>query len=648
MYFLICYEKEVTVEKLKRSFDKHCMTLLLLIMVCLWGGYYEFASAIYCLLFLSGLWLICRKEGKIRIPMHVTTWCLGVIFVCYAVAAMRAADKGVALLGVVKMAAPVLFWIFWNNLPKCRKEEMFMAVPGVGAAVTAVALAGYFHPYLRHYLYRANRLGGIFQYSNTYAMFLLAGLLLVVDRYDWEGWTTWRSQATRASRMSRPKQASRMNKANQMTRASRVDQAGWTWKSGIELVILFLGIIFTGSRSVFVLMLLSIAAVLVMGKRRYNSFRAGAVVNRISRRKVLAFWGGVSLIVLIAVQCFLQLDIGRLLEITFASETFNMRLLYYKDGIGMVLKNPLGLGYMGYYFLQPQFQTGYYTTKFVHNDLLQCALDAGMISAAALVLMVLASLSSKRNTRIKRILLVFLCLHGMFDFDQQFSVMYCLMLMCVAQMDDDAKCVKPYGDMKWMEVGHGWAKGAIVVLGCVSLYFAVALGAAYGRNYTLALRLYPGNTLAAIPLVKAGGRAEAERVISQNGMTVSAYDIASQVALEGQDYLGVLENVREMLRCSGYYLYYYNHALYYLRDAWGMAKNAGDEACAGEIFDEMLGVPKRLERLEDKTSAVAYRTAYPPEFELEREARECLYLLTLEVSRKRTSGMIDYGEEISK
>lgn len=619
MYFLICYEKEVTLEKLKRLFGKHCMTLLLLTMVCLWGGYYEFASAIYCLLFLIGLWLVYRDIGKIRIPMHVTTWCLAVIFVCYTVAAMQAVDKGVALLGMVKMAAPMLFWIFWNNLPKCRKEEMFMAVPGVGAAVTAIALAGYFHPYLRHYLYRANRLGGIFQYSNTYAMFLLAGLLLVVDRYDWEGWTTWRIQATRASRMnrmSRPKQASRMNKAN---------QAGWMWKSGIELVILFMGIIFTGSRSVFVLMLLSIAAVLVMGKRRYNSLRAGAVVNRTSRRRALVFWGGLSVIALIAVQCFLQLDIGRLLEITFASETFNMRLLYYKDGIGMALKNPLGLGYMGYYFLQPQFQTGYYTTKFVHNDLLQCALDAGMISAAALVLMVLANLFSKRNTRIKRILLVFLCLHGMFDFDQQFSVMYCLMLMCMAQPGDD---------MKWMEVGRAWTKGALAVLGCASLYFAVALGAAYGRNYTLALRLYPGNTLAAIPLVKAGGRAEAERVISQNGMTVSAYDIASQVALEGQDYLGVLENVREMLRCSGYYLYYYNHAVYYLRDAWEMAKNAGDEACAREIVDEMLEVPKRLERLEDKTSAVAYRTTYPPEFKLEREARECLYLLTLEVTGK--------------
>lgn len=546
--------------ELKGLCERHCMELLLLVMVCLWGGYYEFVSAVYSLLFLCGLVLICRKEGKIRIPMHVTTWCLAVIFVCYAVAVVRAADKGIALLGLIKIMSVVLFWIFWNNLSEWRKTEMFLAVPRVGAAVTAVALVGYFHPYLQHYLYRANRLGGIFQYSNTYAMFLLVGLLLLVYKQD------------------------------------------WTKEKGSELVILFLGIIFTGSRSVFVLMFLSVTVVLVIRKWK----------------KVLIIWGCLSVIALAVAQSFLRLDIGRLLEITLSAETFNMRLLYYKDGIDMVLKNPLGLGYMGYYFLQPQFQTGYYTTKFVHNDLLQCALDAGVIAAMALVVMVSANIFTKRNTEIKRILLILLFLHGMFDFDQQFSVMYCLLLMCMEESD---------GDVKWVEAGRIWMRGAVLVLGCVSLYFAVALGAAYGRNYTLALRLYPSNTLAAIPQVKAGDREEAERVISQNGMTVSAYDIASQAALEARDYQCVLKNVREMLRCSGYYLYYYNHAVYYLRDAWEIAKYAGDEECAEEILDEMLAVPQRLEELKEKTSAVAYRTAYPPEFELDADVRVYLYLL---------------------
>lgn len=551
------------------------MELLLIVMVCLWGGYYEFVSAVYNFLFLCGLVFICCKEGKIRIPMHVTTWCLAVIFICYAVAAMRAADKGVALLGLIKIMSVVLFWIFWNNLSERRKTEMFLAVPRVGAAVTAVALVGYFHPYLQHYLYRANRLGGIFQYSNTYALFLLAGLLLLVYKQD------------------------------------------WTKEKGIELVILFLGIIFTGSRSVFVLMFLTVTVVLVIRKWK----------------KVLIIWGCLSVIALAVAQSFLRLDIGRLLEITLSAETLNMRLLYYKDGIDMILKNPLGLGYMGYYFLQPQFQTGYYTTKFVHNDLLQCALDAGVIAAMALVVMVSVNIFTKRNTEIKRILLILLFLHGMFDFDQQFSVMYCLLLMCMEESD---------GDVKWVEAGRIWMRGAVLVLGCVSLYFAVALGAAYGRNYTLALRLYPGNTLAAIPQVKAGDREEAERVISQNGMTVSAYDIASQAALEARDYQCVLKNVREMLRCSGYYLYYYNHAVYYLRDAWEMAEYVGDEECAEEILDEMLAVPSRLEKLKEKTSVVAYRTAYPPEFELDEDVRVYLYLLM------NKGGILNASEECIK
>lgn len=545
---------------------KHYMTGLLLVLVCLWGGYYEFASAIYCILFLIGLWLIYREEKRIKLPCNVTTYCVLIIFLCYILTVIGARDKGIAVLGILKIAVPVLFWMLWNNLPLQRREELFSAVPRVGAIVTAIALAGYFHPYLKHYLYRANRLGGIFQYSNTYAMFLLTGLLILFYKRS------------------------------------------WTTEEKIEQMILIIGIIFTGSRGVFLLM---IAALLLIFFRKKTGKKETWTMAGIMVLLTAA--------ILITAQTFLKLDIGRLSEITLESQSLNMRLLYYKDGIGMIMKHPLGLGYMGYYFLQPQFQTGYYVTKFVHNDLLQCALDAGWIAMTALAVMIFVGLFSKKNTEVKRILLLFLFLHGLFDFDQQFSVMYCVLLMCMTE---------PETKGKWMEISRSWSKSAMLMLGCIALYFAVALGAAYKKQYTLALQLYPGNTLAAIPQVKAGDRDEAARVIAQNGMTVSAYDIAAQAALEGQNYKTVLDNVRGMLQCAGYNLYYYNHAVYYLRDAMEMAKLAKDKEIAEEILREIENVSERLEMLREKTSVLAYRTAYPPEFELDEDVRIYLYLLT--------------------
>ena len=40
---------------------------------------------------------------------------------------------------------------------------------------------------------------------------------------------------------------------------------------------------------------------------------------------------------------------------------------------------------MGYFFKQPEFQTGNYVTRYVHNDFLQMGLDNGIISLIVFV-----------------------------------------------------------------------------------------------------------------------------------------------------------------------------------------------------------------------------------------------------------------------
>lgn len=43
--------------------------------------------------------------------------------------------------------------------------------------------------------------------------------------------------------------------------------------------------------------------------------------------------------------------------------TFVGRLLYYYDALPVIRKNPFGLGYMGYYYIQQSIQTGVYFVK---------------------------------------------------------------------------------------------------------------------------------------------------------------------------------------------------------------------------------------------------------------------------------------------
>lgn len=54
-------------------------------------------------------------------------------------------------------------------------------------------------------------------------------------------------------------------------------------------------------------------------------------------------------------------------------------MLYWQDAMNLIVRHPMGVGYMNYYFIQPQIQTGYYFTKTVHNDLLQCVMDNGWL-----------------------------------------------------------------------------------------------------------------------------------------------------------------------------------------------------------------------------------------------------------------------------
>ena len=103
----------------------------------------------------------------------------------------------------------------------------------------------------------------------------------------------------------------------------------------------------------------------------------------------------VIIVAVIAAGLGLGLDVQRLLRLTLNSSTLNGRILYWYDAVKMIVKNPLGLGYMGYFFMQPQFQTGNYVTKYVHNDILQLVLDAGIVVAVLFVCLLYTSRTAK-------------------------------------------------------------------------------------------------------------------------------------------------------------------------------------------------------------------------------------------------------------
>ena len=145
-------------------------------LICLWGGIYDFTAALYGTIFASALVFTSWKRGKLFIPGGIETVGLGIMLAGYILSACLARDKGVAFVGVIRFASVCLFWILWNNLEDSLRERLRGWLPRIAAALTGAAVVLYISPYFRELLFRAGRLGGVFQYSNTYALFLLIGI----------------------------------------------------------------------------------------------------------------------------------------------------------------------------------------------------------------------------------------------------------------------------------------------------------------------------------------------------------------------------------------------------------------------------------------------------------------------------------------
>lgn len=548
---------------------KHTIYLIIfieIVLICLWGGIYDFTYALYGIIILVGLCYL-SWEKPIVIPVNITTIGMFIMLLGYLISTFLARDKGVALFGVIRNIMLIEFWIFWNNISELTRKKMLAIIPDIATILTVMTVILYFVPSMREYLFQADRMGGVFQYSNTYALFLLISIVILFYRNN------------------------QINRNRDML------------YKYIEICVLICGIVFCGSRSVMILTVITVCAILL-----YDN----------SDRKLWILILGISIVACLVLQFILKLDIQRLLKLTLNSSTLNGRFLYWKDAISVILKNPLGLGYMGYYFLQPQFQTGCYVTKFVHNDILQCALDAGIVSAVALVVIIIANICNKDNTKLNRIILVLLFLHCLFDFDLQFSAIFCILLMCMGDLKNK--------QFEWKGIAARVASGTVAV---IFIYFSIALSLAHFNQNDAALSIYPGNTFAREDRMwKKETGEDAEIIIEKNGMIASVYEFAARQHLENAEYMEAYRDIQGMLITVGYQIDYYNQAVFELSIALDQALSNNDNKNAQYILEEIQGIPELLEKLKEKTSDLAYRINDKPTFELREEIRE--YIESLE------------------
>lgn len=542
--------------------NKCMITGIVFLCVLFWGGFFDFAAIAMGAVFTVVLLVLIHGKKKILLPEGMILYSSSLFGVSALVACVLAFDKGAAWIGILRIATVFIFGLMWMNLEDNSRKEVFDALPFSGACINLIGFAAWFIPGMRSYFYSAGRLWGSMQYANTWALFLLIGIVILFCK-------------------------------------EKVSYQEWA-----ETVILLVGIIMTGSRSVFILSV-------VFGGWTFLKSRADKKIKLLSM--------GLTILIVIAVQLFMGLDIGRLAEISINSSTFNGRVLYWQDAMSLIGRHPMGIGYMNYYFIQPQIQTGYYFTKNVHNDLLQCVMDNGMPAAIAVMVLVGYGLYSKKNSKRNKLVLLVLVLHSLFDFDLEFMVMACIFVMCLPI------------ENKQKEISARLVTGVIGAAGCICFYFAVTLGADYFGNVNLSLEMYPYNTMARKELLSMESDVSyqaAERIIEENGMIADAWEVRLQQAVDDNNYEAALDAESQMLKCAGYDLYYYNQAVLCLSHVLDTALRSGELENGQLILTEIQNIPDKIDQLKKRTSDRAWKLYEKPSFELDENIQN--YIQELE------------------
>lgn len=534
--------------------------------IAFFSMYYEFCGAILTVV-LAGMVLIYFRDHS-DVTFEITLGSiLYTLFLCgYILTCFYGIDAGMSVFGVVKILWIAPFLLLYQQLEKPAKTQLFDAIPMIGTVVVIIGFLALLFPRTRDFFWVNHRLGGTFQYPNTFAIFLLMGVILLIYRQ------------------------------------------GSRWMQTVEFIVLCLGIAATGSRIGMALSVVSIGVLLLIKKRW----------------KLL----GISLLMAVVGSVYIYVSgdsytVGRILRLSLAESTLVGRFLYAYDAAGLLLRHPFGMGYLGYYYIQNQVQTGLYTVRFVHNDLLQIGLDIGWIPMLTYVGAIIGCLKSKAVSSDKKWIVVVLFLHGLLDFDLSYTVMFCILLLIL----DDISLTKCRGRIPGgITIKKSAFRIGAGVLICVNIYLAIPPLAEYCDNAHLASTVYPWYTEANLRLLSESDDIDeveqlADRILRQNDTCALTYYAKAYAAYCVDDYSSVITYQKA---CIARDYFNYEEYLNYARMLYDGMYGAEDETERQLCRKELQNIPDLLAKAQQKLSALGRQIADQPELEVDEYLQEMI------------------------
>lgn len=574
---------ETDLSRLKKLSD-HRIVVVLTVIFILSGGFYDYIAMVLGALLSLEAFLDLRGRNVIRhyisMPIIFIMWQLPV--------SIWAIDRYQALAGFLRFF-PLIIWMWLSSQPGLIDRDRIMAfIPYSGAVMTVTGLASFITGIFKDRLWMAERFGGTFQYANTCALYLLLGILLITQRLTYDGRDS----------------TSRVNK-----KAISLDH--------IVLALLIIGILLTGSRSILIM-------TIIWGI--YKSVRKKSVrLPFICITAVSLALGGLYAYITGNMQ-----NIGRIFTSLSLGSTFFGRLLYMKDAVKIILKFPQGLGYRGYYYVQPLYQNGVYDVRFVHNDYLQAALDVGLVPALLLITWLAVMIIKERTVREYRELLAVILISAFFDLHMQYELILMIAILCFDLSGDLKGNILTGGSFgKYTNMQRTEDKVIFAIAAAVFMVFTIPFAAYRTGNYELMLRFFSHDTEAEIALLSVTDDADRARAVAMdvtdhNKYISAAYRHLAFTAMMNNDHEAVLDNMDEVIRLNRYSLYdytLYDTILDGIQSAILSGQTVSDMGKQDEILrrveDTKQELPHRLEALKGTTDPLAYKLRDVPKFSWE-------------------------------
>lgn len=347
--------------------------LWLMSLGLLLSGLYHLAFAFaFGTVVLWSLSLSIHSTGFLRLPpkQHGIPWCL--LGLGHLFALPFALNPGQAWGGLFRLAIAFFFSLLLLYYSQEERRWLLDCLATMASILSGLCCLAYAWDSLALRSNLNGRLDGLFQYANSWGLYLLCFFAWILLR----------------------------------------DRQKHKW---LALSSLALGIFLTGSRTVLIVWLGLLCYLLCRKKLHF------------SKKTYLFATGAFVALLLLANQLMGGLLLWRLGSSFLESSSVNGRLLYALDAVKMLWEHPMGLGRGGYLYLQPLYQTGVYITHYVHNEYLQMALEGGILGGLGFLWLVFSLW--KHSPQPEKLMVALMALHIALDFDTQYLWLFWLLLL---------------------------------------------------------------------------------------------------------------------------------------------------------------------------------------------------------------------------